>query len=68
MSRLVDDPSKVGPGTYEIIPEATQKSPRGAINWNFSMSKRGGIKPSQSTATTVGPGSYNNESKFYKPA
>eukprot|EP00354_Favella_ehrenbergii_P001691 CAMPEP_0170463468 /NCGR_PEP_ID=MMETSP0123-20130129/8567_1 /TAXON_ID=182087 /ORGANISM="Favella ehrenbergii, Strain Fehren 1" /LENGTH=347 /DNA_ID=CAMNT_0010728905 /DNA_START=11 /DNA_END=1054 /DNA_ORIENTATION=+ len=68
MSRLVDDPSKVGPGTYEVIPEVTQKSPRGTINWQYSMSQRGGIKPSLSTSATVGPGSYNGESRFYKPS
>ena len=68
MSRLVDDPSKVGPGTYDAANEATQKSPRGTINWNFSMSQRSGIKPSASTSTTVGPGSYNGESRFYKPS
>ena len=38
MSRLVDDPSKVGPGAYDIIEEVVQKSPRGAINWSNSLS------------------------------
>ena len=33
MSRLVDDPSKVGPGTYQIQEEQVVKSPKGAISW-----------------------------------
>ena len=67
MSRLVDDPSKVGPGTYQIQEEQVIKSPKGAISWQNTLSQRGGIKPSTRTQETVGPGSYNGEMKFYRP-
>lgn len=67
MSRLVDDPSKVGPGSYENHGEVIMKSPRGVIDWSNSMSQRGGIKPSISTHFNVGPGSYNQGNRFYKP-
>ena len=43
MSRLVDDPSKVGPGTYQIEEEQTKKVALGGINWLNSKSKRSGI-------------------------
>ena len=33
MSRLVDDPSKVGPGTYVINEEQVKKSSGSTINW-----------------------------------
>ena len=66
MSRLVNDPDKVGPGSYEIVEELTQKSPRGAVNWSCSMTERMSSTP-VTTAVSVGPGSYNIESKFYRP-
>lgn len=67
MSRLVDDPSKVGPGTYQIQEDQIVKSPKGAISWQNTLSQRGGIKPSNQTQDTVGPGSYNGNVKFYRP-
>lgn len=67
MSRLVDDPSKVGPGSYQVQDEYTKRSPSGSINWQHSLTKRSGISPSNRTQETVGPGSYNSDVKFYKP-
>jgi hypothetical protein len=32
MSRLIDDPAKVGPGTYEVS-FGNRTSPRGCIGW-----------------------------------
>jgi len=43
MSRLVDDPSKVGPGSYQVQDEITRKSPKGSIIWHTSQTKREGI-------------------------
>ena len=35
MSRLVDDPSRVGPGTYEhLIEDQTRRSPTNTICWD----------------------------------
>lgn len=68
MSRLVDDPTKVGPGTYQISEEQTRSSPRAAINWQNSLTKREGIKASRNTQETVGPGSYNGSVASYKPS
>lgn len=67
MSRLVDDPTKVGPGAYDIMDDVVKKSNCGVINWSNSLSQRNGIKPSLSTQNTVGPGSYNAGSRFFKP-
>ena len=50
MSRLVDDPSKVGPGTYVINEEQIKKSPGSTINWQNSKSVRSGIEASKKTA------------------
>ena len=49
MSRLVDDPSKVGPGSYVISEEQVVKSPRGTVNWQVSQTKRSGIEASKRT-------------------
>lgn len=43
MSRLVDDPSKVGPGTYIINEEQVKRLPNSTINWQNSKSARSGI-------------------------
>ena len=40
MSRLVDDPSRVGPGTYAIIEDQTKKQTKSTIHWNRSRSLR----------------------------
>lgn len=68
MSRLVDDPTKVGPGSYSIVEDQVRSSPKATINWQNSLSKREGIKASRNTQDTVGPGSYNGDLKFYKPS
>ena len=70
MSRLVKDPSKVGPGSYDITELVTQKkTSRGVLNWHNSVCARGGgIRPSYSTQIDVGPGSYDGSEKFYKPS
>ena len=36
MSRLVDDPSKVGPGSYFLNDEINKRYPKSTINWNNS--------------------------------
>lgn len=60
MSRLIDDPAKVGPGSYEIS-FANKTSPRGTVGWG--VQERGQrLAPKSSTTTAkVGPGSYNPE-------
>ena len=40
MSRLVDDPSKVGPSTYFPIYEQTNPIPKSAIDWVNSKTER----------------------------
>lgn len=67
MSRLIDDPGKVGPSTYVIIEEQVKQATKGTINWQNSRSQRGGIKASTSTIDSVGPGSYNASMQFFKP-
>lgn len=67
MSRLVDDPTKVGPGTYLISEEAVKKSPKSTINWQNSRSMRSGVWASNMTQPTVGPGSYTQSNMHYKP-
>jgi len=67
MSRLVDDPGKIGPGSYQISDDQYKKHPMSTISWQHSNSQRNGIKASKNTQETVGPGSYNGEVKFYKP-
>lgn len=62
MSRLVDDPSKVGPGSYFLNDEYSKMYPKSTINWGNSRSQRIGIPSSNTTSNTVGPGSYNNQS------
>ena len=49
MSRLVDDPSKVGPGTYLVNEDQIKKSPKSTINWLNSKSQRSGVLPSTKT-------------------
>ena len=58
MSRLVDDPSKVGPGTYLVNEEPVKKSPKSTINWQNSKSQRSGVWASTFTQASVGPGAY----------
>ena len=69
MSRLVDDPSRVGPGTYLLVEEQTRKSPTNTIPWNRSRSTRTSdlIEPVRTTQSSVGPGSYTQKGQFYRP-
>lgn len=57
MSRLVDDPGIVGPGSYQLD-SAFKKSPKAVDNWDRSRSYRNDQHKSQ-TQSHVGPGSYN---------
>ena len=61
MSRLIDDPTKVGPGAYEPQGHAIRSSPKSVIAWHLgSLSQRSGFDKSlMVTPQTVGPGSYN---------
>ena len=70
MSRLVDDPSRVGPGTYAIIEEQTKKLTTSTIPWNRSRSVLTSalVEPLNNTQTSVGPGSYSIKGQYYKPA
>ena len=43
MSRLVDDPTKIGPQTYFPIYEQTNPIPKSTIDWVNSKSPRQGI-------------------------
>jgi hypothetical protein len=66
MSRLINDPSKVGPGTYENLPPA-KGSPHGIINWNLTRSSRSPhAGPTSHTQATVGPGSYDTIKNYDK--
>ena len=69
MSRLVDDPSRVGPGTYQLVEEQTKRSPKSTICWDRERSMRTSqlVEPLRKTAESVGPGSYSTQSRFYKP-
>lgn len=67
MSRLVDDPTKVGPGTYLVSEDAVKKSPKSTINWQNSRSMRSGVWASNMTQPSVGPGSYTQSNMHYKP-
>ena len=70
MSRLVDDPSRVGPGTYHLVEEQTKKQPTATIPWNRSRTTRTSdlIEPVNYTQNSVGPGSYTIKGQFYKPS
>ena len=62
MSRLVDDPSRVGPGTYEhLIEDQTRKSPTNTICWDRERTERQSelVAPVKFTQDSVGPGSYS---------
>lgn len=63
MSRLIDDPSKVGPQTYFPIYEQTSPIPKSAIDWINSKSVRHGIPNLISTQPLIGPGYYNLHAK-----
>jgi len=69
MSRLFNDPSKVGPGSYQIIEDQTRKAPKATILWNRSRSTRESalVEPFNNTQQSVGPGSYTVKGQFYKP-
>ena len=67
MSRLVDDPSKVGPGTYLVNEDQIKKSPKSTINWANSRSIRSGILPNTKTQPNVGPGAYTQSNLHFKP-
>ena len=60
MSRLVDDPSKVGPGSYEVSDDPIRKSPKATISWMHSQSQRNGYFATRNTDESVGPGSYRS--------
>jgi len=58
MSRLINDSTKVGPGTYH--PDTAFKmSPKSVIQWERSQSQRNGIDRQNFTQDNVGPGSYD---------
>ena len=40
MSRLVDDPSRVGPGSYLLVEEQTKRSPKNTICWDRERTMR----------------------------
>ena len=69
MSRLVDDPSRVGPGSYQLIEDQTKRSPKNTISWNRERTVRKSeiVSPLNKTGGTVGPGSYQTQSQFYRP-
>lgn len=69
MSRLVDDPRRVGPGSYQLIEDQIKKSPTNTIDWNRSRTIRTSslIEPQRKTQESVGPGSYTIQGQFYKP-
>jgi len=46
ISKLVDDPTRVGPGSYE---NSIQKSPKSTINWIHSRSQRSNFGHNLST-------------------
>ena len=58
MSRLIDDPAKVGPGSYETS-FANRTSPRGAVGWGQQVTKERLKHAMSATSPKVGPGAYN---------
>jgi len=59
ISRLVDDPGKVGPGTYQINESHVRHSPKSTMNWQTSKSMRSGVDLNTVMMNmNVGPGSY----------
>jgi len=63
MSRLIDDPAKVGPQTYFPSYEQVNKIPVGTIDWQNSKESRGGVPVTGITLAEVGPGKYQASSK-----
>ena len=75
MSRLIDDPAKVGPQTYFPSYEQVNKIPvvsklfysnlilQGTIDWQNSKESRGGVPVTGITLAEVGPGKYQASSK-----
>lgn len=44
MSRLIDDPTKVGPGAYETQGQTNRSSPKSIIPWHLGrLNDRSGI-------------------------
>ena len=61
ISKLLDDPAKVGPGSYNISGDITQ-SPKMVMNWQASnsfSSRSGPLLDKDQSFSSVGPGSYN---------
>lgn len=58
MSRLVNDPGQVGPGSYNID-TAYQKSPNSVMNWVLSRDERPDNSHQHRLYENVGPGSYD---------
>ena len=69
INRLVDDPGRLGPGTYELNEELTKKTTKNTIAWGRERTARTSmlVEPLRKTGETVGPGSYSTSSRFYKP-
>jgi len=62
ISRLVNDPTRVGPGTYEINNQISKKMISQTIDWATSTSLKSTVfHGSKATAPTVGPGAYNSK-------
>ena len=60
VAKLTNDGSNLGPGAYnvDVSSKALAASPRGAINWQNSKSKRTEHFVKKSTISDVGPGAY----------
>lgn len=61
VARLTNDGSSLGPGAYNVDKSSkTQaQSPRGAVKWSHSKSKRPDNFTKTYTQLEVGPGAYN---------
>lgn len=65
VARLTNDGSNLGPGAYNIdsSSKALAQSPKGAITWQNSKSKRTEHFVKKFTQTEVGPGAYQLDKK-----
>ena len=63
VARLTNDGSSLGPGSYNVDQSSkfVSASPKGAIKWQNSKSKRQDHFTKTFTQKNVGPGSYNSK-------
>ena len=67
VARLTNDGSTLGPGAYNVDQSSRVlgASPRGAVKWQHSKSRRmGDVAGKTQTSTLVGPGAYNTMKKL----